>query len=91
MKHEYIGVVEFEAAGDWQVFEVYRQGSRLLFGSHCNCGFLQSGYMDMDVDNHWNDRGMLLDSELLELIADLECYYTDGPEYVSRIVCNDRM
>jgi len=84
MEMKYIGMFEFEAAGEFHVFEIYRGGGRLLFGSHCNCGFLESGYMDMDMD-------FSLDENLSELLADLECYYTDGPRYVSRIVCNDRM
>jgi len=84
MEQEYIGLFEFEVGGGWHVFEVYRGGSRLLFGSHCNCGFLQSGYMDMDMD-------FSLDENLSELLADLEVFYTDGPRFVSRIVCNECM
>jgi len=84
MEQEYIGLLEFEVGGEFYVFEIYRGGSRLLFGSHCNCGFLQSGHMDMDMD-------FSLDENLAELLADLDCYYANGPGSVSRIVCNDRM
>lgn len=81
---KHIGCIEFEAGGDWHNFEVIQTSKRLVFGGVCNTGFLESGYMDIDDC-------FSIDENLQELVADLETYYTDGEEYTSCIVCNERM
>lgn len=83
MSEKYIGLIEFNEdeeneSGEWHNFEIFRKGDRLLFGSFCNTGFLESGYMELE--------GFDIDSGLEELLADLKTYFTDGPDYVSRIV-----
>ncbi len=80
---EYLGTLEIETkAGEFHDFQIMLiRGDRYLFGGACNAGFLESGYMLLE-----NESG-----ELEELQADLETYYNDGPQYVSRIVCNERM
>jgi len=83
---EYIGVLEFQDHSlEWHNFEVYISilEDRLVFGSHCNVGFLESGYLKLN--------GMSLDAGLQELLADLECLYNDGREYTTYIVCNERI
>lgn len=84
---DYIGLIEFQSNDeDWHVFEIYltEDKTRLVFGGHCNCGLLESGYMPFDTC-------FSVDENLQELIADLETYYNDGKQYVSGIVCNNRM
>lgn len=82
---KYVGPLEFQDnKGEWQNFDVLALPDRLLFGGACNVGFLESGYI-------LREEGETLDETLSELLADLECYYTDGPAFVSRIVCNERM
>lgn len=78
--NKYIGCME---AGP-EYFEVLETETRLVFGGATNAGFLESGYI-------LRDDGETLDETLQELHADLEVYYRDGAQYVSRIVCNDRM
>jgi len=77
----YIGFLEIESG---EYFEVMETDTRLVFGGSCNSGFLQSGYI-------LREDGETLAETLQELHADLETYYRDGAQYVSRIVCNDRM
>jgi hypothetical protein len=67
-----------------EYFEVLATDDKLVFGSACNVGFLESGYILRDDCES-------LDETLQELHADLETYYRDGASYVSRIVCNERM
>jgi len=82
---KYIGPVEFQDSEcDWHNFDVMALPDRLIFGSPSNAVFLESGYI-------LRKEGETLDETLSELLADLECYYNDGPTYVSRIVCNGRM
>jgi len=69
---------------DWHHFKVIATPTRIVFGGVCNVGFLESGYLERE--DHES-----LDESLQELMADLEMYYNDGPEYVSRIVCNECM
>ena len=57
---------------------------RIVFGSPCNVGLLQSGYIE-------REEGESLDATLAELQSDLSIYYSDGPRHVSRIICNERM
>lgn len=57
---------------------------RIVFGSLCNAGLMQSGYIERE------ERESLAET-LAELHTDLSTYYSDGPRYVSRIVCNERM
>lgn len=77
--------LEFQdAAGEWHHFVVVATKDRIAFGGAVNVGFLESGYLEREKDES-------LDVGLQEMLADLECYYNDGPTSVSRIVCNERM
>ena len=78
---KYLGVIE----GEWgEVFDLIRLDDRIVFGGCCNAGFLESGFIEREPDE--------TDDELLsELLADLETYYRDGKQYVSRIIFNERM
>jgi len=78
---DYIGTLELESG---ESFEVLAADDKLVFGSACNVGFLESGYILRDDCES-------LDETLQELHDDLEVYYRDGASYVSRIVCNERM
>ena len=80
-KAKYIGTLEIEGG---EYFEVLETNDRLVFGGACNAGFLESGYILRD--DHES-----IDETLQELHADLETFYRDGAQYVSRIVCNERM
>ena len=82
---EYLGIIEFrDNKEEFHNFEILKTETKLIFGGATNTGFLESGYMIMDDC-------FSLDENLQELLADLETYYNDGPEYVSLIVCNVRM
>ncbi len=70
--------------GEWQHFTIIATPDRIVFGGVCNVGLIESGYLE-------REEGETLDEALAETLADLEVYYNDGPQYVSRIVCNDRM
>ncbi|MFA7287269.1 MAG: hypothetical protein WC055_00155 [Melioribacteraceae bacterium] len=84
-KAEYVGIIEFQDnEGEYHNFEILKTDSRIVFGGNCNVGLLESGYME--IDNCFS-----FDENLQELISDLETFYNDGKEYVSRIVCNERM
>ena len=89
---KYIGLVEFQDTyGEWHNFDVLRTRKdsttprRLVFGGTCNVGFIESGYLEYEAGFE------SIDEALSEMLSDLENYYNDGPLYVSRIVCNDRM
>jgi hypothetical protein len=71
-------------SGQWHHFTIIATPSRIVFGGVCNVGFLESGYLELEEYES-------LDESLQECFADLETYYNDGPRYVSRIVCNERM
>ena len=78
---KYIGTLGLD---ENNYFEVMATDDKLVFGSACNVGLLESGYiLREDFES--------LDETLQELHADLETYYRDGAQYVSRIVCNERM
>lgn len=78
-------VLEFQDnSGEWHDFTIICTKDRVVFGGVCNAGFLESGYILREDCEH-------LDETLQELICDLECYYNDGPQSISRIVCNERM
>ena len=84
-----LGILEFQDnAGEWHNFEVVAVPAdvpeRLLFGSCCNVGFFESGFIR-------REDGENIDETLSELLQDLETYYNDGKRFVSRIVCNERM
>jgi hypothetical protein len=80
-----LSVLEFEdERGEWHDFEILKTPERLVFGGSCNVGFLESGYIE-------REDGETLDETLSELLSDLQTYYNDGPQYVSRIICNERM
>jgi hypothetical protein len=84
-KGQYLGPLEFkDNMGEWHNFDVLSLPDRLVFGGACNTGFLESGYILCD-------EGESLTETLLELLSDLETYYSFGPGSVSRIVCNQRM
>ena len=70
--------------GEWHAFELLVTPDRIVFGDCCNVGFLESGYIERDSVES-------LDETLSELMQDLKTYYDDDPEYVSRIICNERM
>lgn len=78
---KYIGTLELESG---ESFEVLTTDDKLVFGSSCNVGLLESGYILRDDCES-------IDETLQELRADLSVYYSDGASYVSRIVCNERM
>jgi len=78
---KYIGTLELESGEN---FEVLATDDKLVFGSACNAGFLESGYiLREDCES--------IEETLRELHSDLETFYRDGASYVSRIVCNERM
>lgn len=82
---KYLGLIEFrDDQEDWHFFEILQTSDRLVFGGACNVGFLESGYMPID-------EGFSIDENLRELLADLETYYNDGPQYTTNIVFNQRM
>jgi hypothetical protein len=88
---KYLGMIEFQdETGEFHDFEMLRTKKdsetprRIVFGGACNVGFIESGYMEMED-------GETTDEALSECLSDLECYYNVGSEYVSRIVCNERM
>lgn len=70
--------------GNSSVFTVLSTPERLIFGGVCNVGFIESGYIERDSSES-------IDETLQKLKMDLEVYYSVGPNYVSRIVCNERM
>jgi hypothetical protein len=79
--------LEFQdSKAEWHDFIIIATQERVVFGGCCNVGFLESGYIARDLE-----AGETLDETLSELLSDLETYYNDGPEYVIRIVCNERM
>lgn len=82
---KYLGIVEFQDnAGEWHNFEVLQTQDRLVFGGSCNVGFLESGYTELDTQ-------FSLDENLQELVADLECFYNDGPQFTTNLIFNKRM
>jgi hypothetical protein len=77
----HIGTLEIDGGDS---FEIAATHDKLVFGTACNAGLLESGYiLREDFES--------LDETLQELHSDLETYYRDGAAYVSRIVCNERM
>lgn len=79
------GDIEFQdRKGEHHHFDVIETADRLVFGGACNAGFLESGYIE-------REEGEPTHKLLEELLADLEAYYNDGPDFTSRIVCNERM
>ena len=77
---KYIGILEVNG----EPFEIFKTKEKLVFGSFCNAGFLESGFMEIEEYES-------TDEALQELLSDLETYYQDGAQYVSRIICNERM
>jgi hypothetical protein len=78
---KYLGLLELESGESVEVLETE---TKLVFGSACNVGLLESGYILREEYESVNET-------LQELHSDLETYYRDGASYVSRIVCNERM
>lgn len=84
-KFPQVPVLEFQDnKGGWHHFDLIANVERIAFGGCCNAGFIESGYIERDSAESFNET-------LQELLSDLETYYNDGPQYVSRIVCNERM
>lgn len=82
---EYIGLIEFQSNDEeFHTFYIYETETALVFGTACNAGFLESGYMP-------KDDSFSLDENLQELIQELECFYNDGYRYTTAIICNDSM
>lgn len=82
---EYLGPVEFQDnKGEFHDFEVVRVGNFLVFGGACNVGMLESGFIELEDSESEGEC-------LQELLADLETFYNDGPDFVLRIVFNERM
>jgi hypothetical protein len=78
-------ILEFQDdKGEWHDFTTIATPERVVFGGVCNVGFIESGYIV-------REEGESLDETLSQMLSDLEVYYNDGPQYVSRIVCNERM
>ena len=55
-----------------------------IYAEARNVGFIESGHMEKEEYES-------TDEALQELYEDLKEYYLNGPQYVSRIVCNERM
>ncbi len=84
-KATHLGVVEFQDnKGEFHNFEVVATTDKVVFGGVCNVGLLQSGYIEIEP-------GEIIEDTMRELYEDLETYYNDGPQYVTRIVVNERM
>lgn len=80
-----IEFIEFQDIhGNWLHFSIIITPKRIVFGDACNTGFIESGYILREPHESINE-------SLQELQEDLEVYYNDGPHFVSRIVCNERM
>lgn len=78
-------ILEFQDdSGEWHDFTIIATKDRVVFGGYCNTGFLESGYILRDDCES-------LDQTLQEMFSDLQTYYNNGPQYVSRIVCNECM
>jgi hypothetical protein len=77
---KYIGILEVNE----ESFEIFKTKEKLVFGSFCNAGFIESGFMEIEEYES-------TDEALQELLSDLETYYQDGAQYVSRIIVNERM
>jgi len=88
IKHAtYLGVIEFNSGDEedecWHDFQVFTLSNRLIFGSFCNTGFIESGYM-LKV-------GESTDVALQELASELEAFYRGGCEPRERLICSERM
>lgn len=80
-----LGILAFQDnSGEWHDFTVMGNDTHLAFGDACNAGFLESG--NIERESHETT-----DETLAEMLADLETYYNDGPDYVARIVFNERL
>ena len=78
-------ILEFQdEKGEWHDFTVIATPKKVVFGGVCNAGFIESGFIERDDCES-------LDETLQEMLSDLETYYNNGPNFVSRIVCNERM
>ena len=85
MRLNQTSILEFvDRAGDWHNFDLLKTPNRIVFGGWSNTGFIESGYLELEEGEH-------LDVALCELLEELQVYYDDGPQYVSRIVTNERM
>jgi hypothetical protein len=82
---KFLGYLEFQdIEQEYHVFEIIETNEKLVFGSSCNCGFIESGYID-------KDDCFSTDEILQSLFEDLEIYYNDGIQFTSDIVVNERM
>ena len=81
----HIGIVEFQDnKEEFHTFEVVATPNVVVFGGACNVGLLQSGYIEIEP-------GETVEDTMREMYEDLETYYNYGPQYVNRIVVNERM
>jgi len=81
---KYLGIIEFQSTDEeYHNFEIMQTADRLVFGGSTNTGFIESGYIELEDGD--------VDDALQELLADLEVYYNDGPQYTSHIIFNERM
>lgn len=82
---KHLGCFEFQTEdGEYHNFEVLDTETRLVFGSFCNSGFIESGYMI-------KDDGFSTDQNLEGLLDNLRIYYEKGKEFATDIICNERM
>lgn len=81
---KFIGILEFQKNdGEFENFHIQALDDRLLFGSVCNIGFLESGYILKD--------GFSNNETLETLLEELQLYYNYGAEHTSMIIYNNRM
>ncbi len=79
---EYLGILELSEEFEFQYFEVVKTEDKLVFGSACNIGLSQSGYLD--IDEYFS-----IDENLQALVEQLEAYYSGERDL--NIVCNECM
>ena len=83
----YLGLIEFKEGEEWHTFECFETVTaphKVVFGGFTNNGFLESGYIHVADCESVNEA-------LEELVSELETYYRDGAQYVTRIIVNERM
>jgi hypothetical protein len=87
-KFSFLPIIEFKEhdSDEWHNFDFLVTPDRIVFGGYVNVGFLESGYIERDLE-----AGESLDETLQELVSELETFYNEGKQYTNRIVCNERM
>lgn len=80
-----LGAIEFQdGKKEWHEFQVYGLPDRLVFGSHTNAAFLESGYILKDEDDS-------IQYTLEELYDQLRDYYDLSPNAAPKLIVNERM